>query len=151
MSRRVSEDRVGGPRVDCRAPRIGRSRMVESRTEGPGSMHSPGSEEGRRATGLTEPGGMGELVRRLVTPPSERGAGGLTSRMSTNGELPYFVIDEDQKAVGSGTEPPEDPVETRVGQCGWRRRGQRRADAENRAQALGAGLVPTSAEISVWG
>lgn len=118
MSRRVSEDQVGGPRVDRRAPRLGRSRMVESRAEGPGSMHSPGSEKGRRTMGLTEPGRMGELVRWLVTTQSEWGAGSLTSRMSTNDVLPYFIIDKDQKAVGSGTEPPEYPVETRVGQCG---------------------------------
>lgn len=77
MSRGVSEDQVGGLRVDRRAPRVGRSRTVESRTEGPGSMHSPGSEEGRRAMGLTEPGGMGELLRRLVTTQSEGGAGSL--------------------------------------------------------------------------
>lgn len=45
--------------MELRAPRIGRSRMVESRIAGPESMRSPGSEEGRRAMGLEEPGGMG--------------------------------------------------------------------------------------------
>lgn len=32
MSRRISKDQVGGLRVELRAQRIGRSRMVESRT-----------------------------------------------------------------------------------------------------------------------
>lgn len=63
--------------------------------------------------------------------------------MSTNGEFPHFIIDEDQKAVGSGTEPPEYPVGTRGGQCDWRQRGQGRTAAENSAWALGGGLVPT--------
>lgn len=92
---------------------------------------------------------MGELVRRLVTAQSERGAGSLTSRIMAKDELPYFIIDEDQNAVGSSTEPPEDPAETRAGQCGWRQRGQRRADTGNSAQVLGGWLVPASEEISL--
>lgn len=59
--------------------------------------------------------------------------------MSTNGEFPHFVIDEDQKAVGSGTEPPEYPAGTRVGQCGWRQRPEK---GGRREQRTGVGWRP---------
>lgn len=106
MSRRISKDQVGGLRVELRAQRIGRSRVVESRTRGPGSIHRPGSEGGRKAMGLEEPGRLGELVKKLVTTQSEWGAGTLTTRMTADGEFSHFIIDEDKKAVGSSTEPP---------------------------------------------
>ena len=44
MSGKVSEDQVKGLRVELRAQRNRKSKMVELRTEEPGSMHSPGSK-----------------------------------------------------------------------------------------------------------
>lgn len=100
------KDQVGGLRGERRAQRIGRSRVSESRTQGPGSMYRPGSEGGRRAMGLEEPGRMGELVRKLVTTQSEQSAGTLTAWMTTDGKFSHFLVDKDKKAVGSSTEPP---------------------------------------------
>lgn len=60
---------------------------------GEGGARPPGNKVGR-----------GELVggwRRLGA-----GSGALTARMTADGEFSNFIIDKDEKAVGSGAEPP---------------------------------------------
>lgn len=37
----------------------------------------------------------------------------LTTRITPQDELPDFIIDEDEEAVGEGTEPPGDPESSR--------------------------------------
>lgn len=58
--------------------------------------------------------------------------------MTSDGEFSNFIIDKDEKAVGSGTEPPGYPVGDKcwsAGRDGRGRGGQvQRADAENSAQ-----------------
>ena len=67
--------------------------------------------------GLEEPGGMGELVRRLAN--SQAGVQGtLTARMTTDDEFSDFIIDKDEDAVRSGTEPPGYPEERKSWSAG---------------------------------
>lgn len=40
----------------------------------------------------------------------------LTTGVSPQDELPDLIVDEDEEAVGDGTEPPGDPGSSR-GQC----------------------------------
>lgn len=77
-----------------------------------GAARGAGGAGTRGAVGLEEPGGMGE-----------QGAGTLTARMVLDDEFPHFVVDEDEKAVGSRAEPPQHPVGHKLVSVGRTRAG----------------------------
>lgn len=81
------------------------------------AQHRLGSELGRRAVGLEEPGGVGQLFRTLADSQA-RVQGSLTARVTTDDEFSDFIIDKDEDAVGSGTEPPGYPEESKSWSAG---------------------------------
>lgn len=112
-----------------RAGRL-RSPGVEGRVP---AQHRPGSEVGRKAMGL----GNWWDARACQSLP---GGWGPPPRVTADAEFSDFIVDKDKHAVGSGTEPPEQPVEGKHWSVGQELEGPERAGAEDSVWELSASV-----------